>query len=531
MIFFLLHEKDKKENKMHLNKKVFLFIVFLFIIIYFIASHYFFLGYTTWDGFVYRITTIVEVMKYGHLSGDKFFSSYPELLKPFFEFIHIPFLKLFGLKGLYFSFSLTIFPLSILTIYQLVKYLTDNQVWAFFSALVFVSFPFINEQPFSGYIDFAVIGAMAFFIHQSLIAIENYEFNITKNFFFIISILLFSFSRQQAPYIAILLFSMFVIINYKLKNILIRDHYWTYLTFFAGVFPSLLVQLYNWVKFGSPIYPYQFDAFGIKSTSGYPLYLTLRGAGLQNNTLYEYIFSSIRSWILPNSYPVNFFDSRSFGAGITLYVFLFSILLFHKYSRQQKSLAISLLLTSIIIKDFWLPRYAYEVIIMICFQIGGALAYFFENQKKIPYYTLLFLVLIQLFGRPIYSYLIMQQDDAWYVRTNISESPFFPERGTTRVEVFPDNDAKIILVSAVNEFYLPLYGRNLTNDILAEGFYKLKDQTCEEINEVYFSEKEKFPEQEMIMIVDQKDLIASRCDLPCAWEGKYGCLAYQSRTR
>ena len=140
--------------------------LFAAIIIFFILMHYFFLGYTTWDGFVYRIPPIVEYLQHGILDGSKFFSTYPQVIKSFLEFVHYPFLALWGLKGLYFSFSLTLFPVTLLAVYLFIKEFTKNQNWALFGTLAFISIPFINEQPFSGYINWC-LGILPSGISQS----------------------------------------------------------------------------------------------------------------------------------------------------------------------------------------------------------------------------------------------------------------------------------------------------------------------------------------------------------------------------
>src|SRR4030067_864887 len=73
-----------------------------------------------------------------------------------------PFLKLFGLPGLYFSFALVLLPLSAVSVYVFAREFSGDQRWASYSALAFLALPLLYTQPFSGYIDFAVIGALAF---------------------------------------------------------------------------------------------------------------------------------------------------------------------------------------------------------------------------------------------------------------------------------------------------------------------------------------------------------------------------------
>jgi hypothetical protein len=138
------------------------------VLLYLIAAHYWFLGFTSYDGFTHRIPPIVELVQHGDLGGNKFDFFNARYFYPFFELLHVPFLKVFGLSGLFFSFSLVLFPLATLAIWWFILELTRDRRWATYGAIIYLSIPFVNEQPFSGYIDFAVIGALAFFLFSLL---------------------------------------------------------------------------------------------------------------------------------------------------------------------------------------------------------------------------------------------------------------------------------------------------------------------------------------------------------------------------
>jgi hypothetical protein len=90
---------------------------FAAVLLYLIAVHYWFLGFTTFDGFTYRIPPIVELVQHGNLGGNKFDFYVARHFYPFFELVHAPFLKLLGLPGLFFSFSLVLFPLATVAVY------------------------------------------------------------------------------------------------------------------------------------------------------------------------------------------------------------------------------------------------------------------------------------------------------------------------------------------------------------------------------------------------------------------------------
>jgi len=170
-----MEPKTKLKISQKIDKLLFRSIVLIFIAlcVYFIAAHYWFIGFTSWDGLSYRIPPIIEFVQHGNLGGWKF--NYPPAVYayPFFEWVHVPFLLLFGLKGLYFSFSTLLLPFSIVSVYLFVRALTDNTRWAMYSALIFIAIPFVNTQPFSGYIDFAVIGALAFFSYALLKVLKS----------------------------------------------------------------------------------------------------------------------------------------------------------------------------------------------------------------------------------------------------------------------------------------------------------------------------------------------------------------------
>src|SRR3990172_7907366 len=98
-----------------------------------IAAHFLFIGFTSWDGLSYRVPPIVELLQHGSLGAWKFDYPPAQYFSPFLELVHLPFLKLFGLPGLYFSFALVLLPLSAVAVYVFVQEFSGDQRLANYS--------------------------------------------------------------------------------------------------------------------------------------------------------------------------------------------------------------------------------------------------------------------------------------------------------------------------------------------------------------------------------------------------------------
>ncbi len=88
--------------------------LFVFTCGYLIVAHTLFLGFNSWDGLSYRIPPVVELVQHGDFGGWKFDYAPAQHFYPFFELIHVPLLKVAGLSGLYFSFSLILLPAAVI---------------------------------------------------------------------------------------------------------------------------------------------------------------------------------------------------------------------------------------------------------------------------------------------------------------------------------------------------------------------------------------------------------------------------------
>jgi len=247
--------------------------------VYLIGAHYLFLGFTSWDGLSYRVPPIVELLQHGSLGAWKFDYPPAQFFFPFLEVVHFPFLKLFGLPGLYFSFALVLLPLSAVSVYVFAREFSGDQRWASYSALAFLALPFVNTQPFSGYIDFAVIGALAFFLFALWRAIRQDRLSLRSVATLSLATFVFSMSRQQAPYMALLLTAVVLFWRLGPFNAAKETERWglkghllrltvVLLALALGLVPAAFVHLGRLVTYGSPIYPYRFEAFGLSSLAG-----------------------------------------------------------------------------------------------------------------------------------------------------------------------------------------------------------------------------------------------------------------------
>ena len=349
----------KMNDLLHRNWKF----LFGILLIYFVAWHYFFLGYTSWDAFVFRIPPIVELLQHGDFQPWKFESIFAQHPEPFFEFVHLPFLYFFGLPGLYFSFSLVLLPLATFAVFLFAREATLDSNWATYTALSFLALPFVNEQPFAGYRDFAVVGSLAFFLY-TLMKLTRLPENSIKDYgVFLCATLLFSFSRQHALYIAVILFFSFQAWRFFDQNHSIQNLIGKKLLvvpfglFLIGIFPSFILQTKQFLIYGSPIYPYQFQAFGIQSETGISLKEVLEWGGLLGESWSDMGYAFIRGWLWIDHPPTEFYDSRNLGVGVSFWVLLlFLPVIVRHLDRFLCFLMVVFVGISIAVQDFWLLR-------------------------------------------------------------------------------------------------------------------------------------------------------------------------------
>jgi len=496
-----------------------------------IAAHALYLGFNSWDGLSYRIPPVIELVQHGDFGGWKFDYAPATHFYPFFELLHVPFLKLFGLAGLYFSFSLTLLPLSVISVYLFVRELTGDGRWATYAGLTFIAIPFVNTQPFSGYIDFAVIGALAFFLYAALHALRPERMTFKTSTALSAATFLFSMSRQHAPYMALAIMGALALWHLlpwnearadgrrvgvlKVSNVM--------LAFAVGLLPAALLHWHRYLEFGSPIYPYQFDAFGIKTAVGLSRQDTARFAGLESSTWRGLVEGFRRGWMMPREWPLNFYDSRSLGVGLLFWLGLILASFLDECLRRDTGFLLVLFLAiAIALQDFWLPRWSMTLILAMVVVISGAIARFASHGPKWLAPILTLVVLAHL-GRPMYDAYSMVAKGQWYIRANLAESAkFIPaEVAPGVVNIYPDLDDDFVIVRPIeNGFMLPLYGRWLTNRIVGVLDDPMPDAQCA-VHPLGAYEAGN-------PIIDQRSLLARaapQCIWVCAYEDHGLCLA------
>ena len=531
-----MERKAKTMLSQKIDSLLFRSIVFVFIAlcVYFIAAHYLFLGFTSWDGLSYRIPPIVEFVQHGNLGGWKFNYAPAIYAFPFFEWLHVPFLLLFGLKGLYFSFSTLLLPFSIVSVYLFVRVLTDNSRWAMYSALVYVAIPFVNSQPFSGYIDFAVIGALAFFLYALLNVLRSDQPSIRSLATFSLATFIFTMSRQQAPYIAILItialafwyaFPLKFTISSRKKRVLevFQHPVILILAFVIGIAPTAALHLSRYVIYGSPIYPYQFSFYGIVSKVGIAQTEVARAAGLIDPNWRGLLDSFRRGWLLPNEWPRDFFDSRILGTGIFFYLLWITLPIVDQVVNKTTMFFLMLFgVIAIVIQDFWLPRWSMTLVLVVIICVGGALSRLASRGPSWVYIILLSAVCLHL-ARPLYDAYMMIEMQRPSMRINISGSPVFfnDEVAPGEMKLYPDIEADFLIVPPVDhEFYLLLYGESLSNQIV--GILDPK-----EINDDCVVQTNETSGRQTLIVDHQGKLaqLSGSCEWICEYSSPTRCLA------
>jgi hypothetical protein len=107
----------------------------------------------------------------------------------------------------------------------------------------------------------------------------------------------------------------------------------------------------------------------------------------------------------------------------------------------------------------------------------------------------------------------MIEKERWYIRANLSDSPLFikSEVAPGVVRLYPDLEADLQIARPVpNGFMLPLYGRQLSNEIVGIVTPDQVDETCV----IHGASTD--PSDRPALIVDQSGTLAQRADR-CRW--------------
>ena len=469
--------------------------------------HYLILGFISVDGLGYRGFPLVELLKHGSLGADRFNDWSLHGYVPFVELANLPFLAIFGLRGMLMGLPLVVFPLCVLAVFCCIRELTSSERAATLGALAYCAMPMVNQQPFSGYIDFAVTGLLAFFVY-SLARLRS-EPTSRRYALLAVSTVLFTLSRAQAFYMLLVLVP---ILGFALHSLGWRKLVVIGAVIAAGCLPSIGLQIYKWITFGSPIAPAQLEIFGMKIGTGAPMSSFWLYAGLEGSDLPSLLKSALHGWIFHPIWPLGgFYASGSMGAGL---MFLIALVLLPRALREMSSFERWLLaagvVVSILSKDFALPRYSYTTMLAITLVVGRGLS------VARPALRMALLLVIGL-------HLLRPELDIFQLRSgylgprlNASGSPFYARGGN--VFVYPGGGHSFVIIDDM-PLPLPVFGRDLSNDVLATIPSSALGPRCEGLAAIVRESPE-------VLFIDEHDRTAS-CRRTCVIKQPVICGAWR----
>lgn len=435
--------------------------------------HWFLLGYVSWDGLAYRVPPIVDLVQHGSFGMERYYQwAYAGYL-PFVELAHAPFLYVFKLPGLLISFPVFVFPACVAAVYLFVRELTGDPRAGTFGALAYAAIPMVNQQPYSGYVDFAVCGLLALWLY-AILRTRNTPRRVFAFTRVAGATMLFTMSRTQGIYVAAMILPILVYAIFatrsglRIKITKPKELAIAIAGTIAGGIPIISIQVMKFLRYGTPTYPYQFQVLGLKIGNGFSTHDLFAYAGLVNETPIEFWRAFAGGWIWPRYWPLGgFFDSRNMGGGFVLIVALALLIVFVRAASKAELLLVgACLLVSLTARDFFLPRYAYTFIIALCAVIGRAMSRLSTGTDKTarPLFWASAVALLLHMLRPEAELAML--DLGIGPRVNVTRSPLF-RPGPDTMEVMKDLDTKLVIVEYNQRlFTLPLYGTRLTNEVM-----------------------------------------------------------------
>lgn len=434
--------------------------------------HYFVLGFISWDGFGHRGFPLVELVQHGTMGKAKYNEWSLVGYTPFVELANLPFLKLFGLKGFILGFPLVVFPLCVWAVHACLNELTGDERTATFGAFAYAAIPMINQQPYSGYIDFAVSGLLAFF----LFALLRLRSDTRRRAFLRLGFatFLFTMARVQALYVAIILFPIVCYVvfcereRFRIRVTQPRVLVWAALAVGAGAVPAIALQVWRYLEFGSPTYPIQFKMLGIAvGDGGFTRDYYFRLAGLEGDGLASVAKGFWEGWVWHEGWPIGaFYASRYLAAGG---LFILAVLVVPLIARRLTRLELWILAgfaaVSLLARDFAVPRWGYTIVVAMVLVIGRAMSSLADSRRgRLAFWAMVAVLLVHLF-RPEVDYLQLK-DGPVSPRMNVAGSSAYLE-GAYEVSVYPDIDGRFVIVELTgNNFVTNVFGPKLSNQIL-----------------------------------------------------------------
>ncbi len=488
--------------------------------------HYKLIGYMSWDGFGYRTTPIVELMQHGSLNPQKFDDWTMWGYTPFLELIHLPFLKLFGMRGLLIGFPLIVFPLCVAAVYFLMREVTGSKRAATLGAFAYVAIPMVNQGPFTGYIDFAVAGILAFWLY-AMARLRVDERPVVRYGRLALATILLTMARSQGLYIVIVLapilaYAMFghrekLRVRFTNTRLLVG----TAAVLALALVPSIGTQIYKYVAFGSPIAPMQFQFLGIKIGTGVPIDDYFHYAGLEGSDLRSLAKGAFEGWVWHASWPIGaFFASRFMAAGLLFILAVLVLPVFVKHAtRVEGWMLVGGALVSLLSKDFAVPRWSYTTMLAIAVILGRSLTALAESPRGKHWFWIAFSVMALHLARPELDILQIQKG---YIspRMNVTRSDSFLQTdGADEVRLYPNRNWEIVIIEGT-PFTLQFYGQTMTNTVLGTVAGKQVRADCEGLRPILVAHPK-------ALFVDDQHFSA-KCNRTCVvpWPNFY-CGAWQ----
>jgi hypothetical protein len=501
------------------------FVIFGVWLVHVFLIHYFVLGFVSWDGFGHRGVPVVELLQHGAMNKDHYLEWSLTGYLPSVELVHIPFLYLFGLKGFVIGFPLVVLPLATAAIYLLIRELTGDDRAATFGAFAYAAMPMINQQPFSGYIDFAVSGLLAFF----LFALLRLRSHAGPRAYLVLALAtaMFTMSRVQGLYVLLVVVPVVVCVAFvERERFRLRIPRPGVLgialaAIAVGSIPAIAVQVWKYCTFGSPSFPAQFEMFGVRiGTGGLSLDEYFRLAGLGGHDWRSVLDGAWHGWIWHGSWPLgSFYASNHMALGLLapLALVLFAIHA-RRLTRTERWLFGALLAVSLLSRDLAVPRWGYTIVVVLAVVLGRSLSALSTSPRARPaFWAVIAIVFIHLL-RPEFDYLQYRSDEVT-PRMDMAGSPIFFRR-TRQVEPFPDLHGKFEIIETIaNHFTLQIFGRALSNEVLGTMPGAAIGARCANLASVLEREP-------AALFIDDEDFTRD-CRRACAFSWLRRCRAYR----
>ena len=477
--------------------------------------YFFFIGMPSWDGLTYRVPPIVELVQHGSFRLDRYEQWAFQAYVPFVELMHAPFMLVFKLSGVLIGAPLVWLPLCVYAAYRLVFRLTKDRIAALFGGAAFFALPVIGEGAFSGYVDFAVYGLFCAYL-GALLGVLPAERSRRDLVIFAIATLFFTLARGQAVYAAgallVVLTVATVVVLHGFRPRLrdgssFRSVVAPFLAFGVGAIPCFGLQVWRYVNWGGPIYPYQFQLFGVAFGTGVRMKDLFTYAGIPDDSPKQLVLAFIHGWLWPSVWPPHaFYDSRHLGAGLLFWMTVaLAVPALRALDLRGRALVATLVGLSVLARDYVHPRWSNGLIVTVVIVVGVGMARLLQSPRgRIAFAPLVLILGLHAF-RPEYDLALLKADGIG-MRLDAGSSRWFVD-GRDAMKVWPDRHARY-LIAQEKGFVLPVYGPNLTNEVIDTIPRAKIGPHCEGLIERGALEPDVF-------VIDDLDLTKD-CDRVCA---------------